>query len=667
MDNNARVKIQVDDSRVKELRNNVGELYEKFARNAREQAKDIREVNRRIEEQIRLLETRNQKASETRRRELEAEFRAGGMSRAEYNRNLKDIEGSASYARGRVADLREMLSADQALPRQQDRARELFQKLAGDVPRGNVASEIDERIRQFERQGQTDIASRAYRLRTRYDQGFITRDQFSRESASLRTDRQENALLVRLLREIADNTKNEAKNSAEELVKRLGVSSRADAATWIERLEGKTTGSIEDVIRRQEAASILKSRFGGGGGDNTGNVSTIGTIGSMLSPRNILSTASQFAPSLLALAIGKMYWHGSERVSEVTTGARDLAAINNGMNLDDLWSMSLDRGKRGVNLGLSGGAFLAARLNYQRSTGRLISADEAIGNLAQQRALGIDDSQYNQMLALGRFNRGRSAQGAVSALERTAERRFGNLALLPELLSTYQGAVQNILNVRGDFNQDAVAGVINGLSVGTGAQGAQLNRMVSGLQSIGKTGNPLGNAMAYRVARMVNPDIDVWGASKLIEDPLSNTEFLKAYLQQIQKSSGGGSGAKFLAKALLPSLSFDDIDKLFGAKGDRDFEKIIGEVKTGGGQNYESRAGELTSNLEKFTADLELIKDEAIDLAKTTIEAIRTEIEARQKMAEKYEEMLDKADNIADKLVAGLNVANLMNPYSLQK
>lgn len=61
MDNNARVKIQVDDSRVKELRQSAAELYDKFAKNAREQAKDLRDVNRHISEQIRLLETRNQK------------------------------------------------------------------------------------------------------------------------------------------------------------------------------------------------------------------------------------------------------------------------------------------------------------------------------------------------------------------------------------------------------------------------------------------------------------------------------------------------------------------------------------------------------------------------------------------------------------------------------
>ena len=63
MDNNARVKIQVDDSRVKELRQSAAELYDKFAKNAREQAKDLRDVNRHISEQIRLLETRNQKAN----------------------------------------------------------------------------------------------------------------------------------------------------------------------------------------------------------------------------------------------------------------------------------------------------------------------------------------------------------------------------------------------------------------------------------------------------------------------------------------------------------------------------------------------------------------------------------------------------------------------------
>jgi hypothetical protein len=658
MDNNARVRIQVDDSKIRALKQSAAELYTKLSEQAKAQARDLRDANRYIEEQIRLIERRNEAATRSRRAEIEYDKRTGRLAGRSYESAVRGIDQRAFADQERVRALRGLMDIEFG-PRA--RAMEQF----GDISRtaalggGNVSGGIEEGIRRREIASRRAFAMQENQLRSRYEQGYLTRDQYGRGLRDLRAEQRQDALLVKLLREIADNTKNDARKSAEELVKRLGVRSREDATRWIADLEGKRTGTAADIMRRQEAASILRERYGVG----TSTRGDGGGILSMLSGGGIRGAISTFAPSMLALAVAKLAWNGVQRVGEIQSSGRDIAAMNPGLDLNDVWSMSLDRGRRGVALGLSGIDFLRYRAGYQRASGRLISADEALGNFAQQRALGLSDEQYNQMLALGRFNRGRSAQGAISALENTTMRRFGNLSLLPEIIETYQRAAQNILNVRGDFNQNAVAGVIQGLSVGTGAQGAQLNRIVGGLQNIGNNGNPLAMAMAYRAARLTNPNIDVWGASKLIEDPLSNTDFLRTYLQQIQQGAGGGSSAKFLAKAILPGLSFDDIDKLFGARGDRDFDKIIGEIRTGRRKDYEPRAKDLTTTYEKFVSDLELVKDEAIDTAKKISEGARTEAEARQRMAKKFEDLLDRADNTIDKINYSLNLYNMMNPY----
>lgn len=657
MDNNARVRIQVDDSKIRALKQSAAELYAKLSDQAKAQARDLRDANRYIEEQIRLIERRNEAAARSRRAEIEYDKRTGRLVGRSYEAAVRGIDQRAFTDQERVRALRGLMDIEFGPGA---RAMEQF----GDISRaaalggGNVSGGIEEGIRRREIASRRAFAMQENQLRSRYEQGYLTRDQYGRELRDLMAEQRQNGFLVKLLREIADNTKNDARKSAEELVKRLEVRSREDATRWIADLEGKRTGTATDIMRRQGAASILRERY---------NVGTVGRdsdgLLSMLTSGGIRGAISTFSPSMLALAAAKLVWSGTRRVGEVQASGRDIAAMNPGLDLDDVWSMSLDRGRRGVALGLSGADFLRYRAGYQRASGRLISADEAIGNFAQQRALGLSDEQYNQMLALGRFNRGRSAQGAISALENITMRRFGNLSLLPEIIETYQRAAQNILNVRGDFNQNAVAGVIQGLSVGTGAQGAQLNRIVGGLQNIGNNGNPLAMAMAYRAARLTNPNIDVWGASKLIEDPLSNTDFLRTYLQQIQQGAGGGSSAKFLAKAILPGLSFDDIDKLFGARGDRDFDKIIGEIRTGRRKDYEPRAKDLTTTYEKFVSDLELVKDEAIDTAKKISEGARTEAEARQRMAKKFEDLLDRADNTIDKINYSLNLYNMMNPY----
>lgn len=666
MDNNARVKIQVDDSRVKELRQSAAELYDKFAKNAREQAKDLRDVNRHISEQIRLLETRNQKANALRRQELEAEFKGGAISAREYKSNLKGLEANRAYYTAQVRGLREILESDMSPSK---RARELYSEMASGAlgSGGDISSNINEKIRQFERQSRIDQTQRAFQLRSRYDQGYLSREQYRSGLRSIQADRQGDALLIKLLREIADNTKNDAKNSAEELVRRLGITSKDDAAKWIARLEGKRTGDAQDIIRRQEAANILKQQFNvemtpqGGGG-------MIGMLGSLGGgARGILS---KLGPVGVALALaGGLGWGAMKRYSSVTSGSRDLAAIN-GWDLSDLWNASLERGEGGLSLGMSSEEFLSRRLAYQRATGRRYSAQATISNFAQQRALGIDNGLYDQMLSIGRFGRGGTSQGAISAIARITQRQFGNLALLPELLNTYQSAAQSVLSSRGDFNQNTIAGVIGGLSQ-SGIQGPQLNRVVSGLQNIGNNQNPLARGLAYRAAAMVNPNASTWDLGMMIENPLNNTQFLKQYLSQASGLSGGNEvSAKYLLKGLT-GLSHADTEALYKAYISGDLEGGLDRIRTTGGGGYEERARNLTSPDEKFNAYKQYGEDFLINVAKeigqSIVSAMQTEIEAREDQVRKIDEVIEKADNVVTKAFMGVTRANLDNPYIFSK
>lgn len=666
MDNNARVKIQVDDSRVKELRQSAAELYDKFAKNAREQAKDLRDVNRHISEQIRLLETRNQKANALRRQELEAKFKGGAISAREYKSNLKRLEANRAYYTAQVRGLREILESDMSPSK---RARELYSEMASGAlgSGGDISLNINEKIRQFERQSRIDQTQRAFQLRSRYDQGYLSREQYRSGLRSIQADRQGDALLIKLLREIADNTKNDAKNSAEELVRRLGITSKDDAAKWIARLEGKRTGGAGDIIRRQEAANILRQQFNvemtrqGGGG-------MIGLLGNLRG--GIKGALSALGPVGVGLALaGGLGWGAMKRYSSVTSGSRDLAAIN-GWDLSDLWNASLERGEGGLSLGMSSEEFLSRRLAYQRATGRRYSAQATISNFAQQRALGIDNRLYDQMLSTGRFGRGGTSQGAISAIARITQRQFGNLALLPELLNTYQSAAQSVLSSRGDFNQNTIAGVIGGLSQ-SGIQGPQLNRVVSGLQNIGNNQNPLARGLAYRAAAMVNPNASTWDLGMMIENPLNNTQFLKQYLSQASGLSGGNEvSAKYLLKGLT-GLSHADTEALYKAYISGDLEGGLDRIRTTGGGGYEERARNLTSPDEKFNAYKQYGEDFLINVAKeigqSIVSAMQTEIEAREDQVRKIDEVIEKADNVVTKALMGVTRANLDNPYIFSK
>lgn len=666
MDNNARVRIQVDDSKIRALKQSAAELYTKLSDQARAQARDLRDANRYIEEQIRLIERRNEAATRSRRAEIEYDKRTGRLVGRSYEAAVRGIDQRTFADQERVRALRGLMDIEFG-PRA--RAMEQF----GDISRtaalggGNVSGGIEEGIRRREIASRRAFAMQENQLRSRYEQGYLTRDQYGRGLRDLRAEQRQDALLVKLLREIADNTKNDSKNSAEELVRRLGITSKDDAAKWIARLEGKRTGGAQDIIRRQEAANILRQQFNvemtrqDGGG-------MIGLLGNLRG--GIKGALSALGPVGVGLALaGGLGWGAMKRYSSVTSGSRDLAAIN-GWDLSDLWNASLERGEGGLSLGVSSEEFLSRRLAYQRATGRRYSARATISNFAQQRALGIDNGLYDQMLSTGRFGRGGTSQGAISAIARITQRQFGNLALLPELLNTYQSAAQSVLSSRGDFNQNTIAGVIGGLSQ-SGIQGPQLNRVVSGLQNIGNNQNPLARGLAYRAAAMVNPNASTWDLGMMIENPLNNTQFLKQYLSQASGLSGGNEvSAKYLLKGLT-GLSHADTEALYKAYISGDLEGGLDRIRTTGGGGYEERARNLTSPDEKFNAYKQYGEDFLINVAKeigqSIVSAMQTEIEAREDQVRKIDEVIEKADNVVTKAFMGVTRANLDNPYIFSK
>ena len=177
----------------------------------------------------------------------------------------------------------------------------------------------------------------------------MTRQQYGSELRSLQTDKQNDALLVKLLREIADNTKNDAKNSAEELVRRLGISSKSDASKWIENLEGKRTGSATDILRRQEAANIIRQQYGFGGSTGGGLLGeSLNGLPSMIFGGlgggfggGLLNTLGRFGTAALPAALTVGTGLGVfNRYSNTVEAGRDVSVVNGG-SLRDVWDMSL--------------------------------------------------------------------------------------------------------------------------------------------------------------------------------------------------------------------------------------------------------------------------------------------------------------------------------------
>lgn len=629
MDNNARVRIQVDDSKIRALKQSAAELYTKLSEQAKAQARDLRDANRYIEEQIRLIERRNDAATRSRRAEIEYDKRTGRLVGRSYEAAVRGIDQRTFADQERVRSLRGLMDIEFGPGA---RAMEQF----GDISRaaalggGNVSGGIEEGIRRREIASRRAFAMQENQLRSRYEQGYLTRDQYWRGLRDLRSEQRQDALLVKLLREIADNTKNDARKSAEELVKRLGVRSREDATRWIADLEGKRTGTATDIMRRQEAASILRQTFnigGGRGGFGLGGVLTSGA-GMLAGQGGFLgSTLARFGPAGLTLAaiIGAGTW-GFNRYQTQQAQARDIA-VYNGLTLSQARSLGTGWNKQAQSLGLTSEEFLSRIAGYERSAGRWYSPQQVMNMFGQQRALGLSDDQYNQMLRLGRQTRGGSIPGLIDVFADQVKRQYGGLTRLPDALEYFTSAAQNVLGVKGTVDQNAVAGIISQL-MSTGIQGSQMNRILGGIQNIGSNQNPLAQGLAFRAASMIKPNASTWDLMRMIESPLDNIPFLREYLKQGRQLSGGDiNQEKFLLKGVT-GLSVNDTQALYeallGGGSEADIKRRVRSLGTGygGGESNLSRAKDLTTMMEELKSTWDKMKDEIVDGMEKVVNAV---------------------------------------------
>ena len=148
----------------------------------------------------------------------------------------------------------------------------------------------------------------------------------------------------------------------------------------------------------------------------------------------------------------------------------------------------------------------------------------------------------------------------------------------------------------------------------------------------------------------MNPNATTWEAGKMIENPLGNTEFLKQYLQQIQQTTGGGDRAKFLAKSLL-GLSSDDIDRLFGAKGDRDFDSVLKGINTSRSGDYRDRASQLTTARETLGASWDQIQDDFIAAVQSVATTVSQTVKEMQENNLRYLEKMNEVQAVNQKVL----------------
>lgn len=124
---NPRVKFEVDDSKLQELRESAKQLFEDIRRDTLSQAKDIQSVNTEIEKQIKLINQRNRETYASQMNLIRQKRESGEITPQEARQQRTAAKESSSIDKAQLQILREI--ADATKSQAEKSADELIKKL----------------------------------------------------------------------------------------------------------------------------------------------------------------------------------------------------------------------------------------------------------------------------------------------------------------------------------------------------------------------------------------------------------------------------------------------------------------------------------------------------------------------------------------------------------
>lgn len=668
MSNNARVRIEVDDSAIKLLQQNATALYRELSEQAKAQNKDIQAISKSIDEQIKLIAQRNLQLSREANSKLAQDLGSGLIDRETFNRRVARNANDYRLRTKSLNEVREMYMRDFGYSNMiREDAAALFDQFKKGHTGGDFNEYISRRIADYNRNSKQLYLDRVAGAKDSFMAGEITRSEYRDRLNSASLERKHDDAIYRVLKEIAENTKNSTKNiSTDDFIRRMRINSASDARRWLGMLGRESSDPTVNARRSAAAAEIRKQWFGGAGAANQGGSGFFRRLPGMaygelaggggLINRGINAFSSIGPMGWSIAAMGALGVGAFMRYQNQFESARDWAVMRNGdidSTLKEGWSWKTPA----INVGMKSEDYFRLGALYSRGAGRNLSSDQVIASFAQQRALGLTEGEYSQFLSYGKYSNNRS-QNVLSAIEDITKKRYGDLTRLSDIMSTYSGAADRMLSVTGSVDTGSLLGVINGLVSGVGVQGNQLNRITSSFQGMSSNQNPAAQGIMRRAALKVNPNATPWEIKKMLENPLAYPELINNTLNLTDELGGGGDFSKFLLQSMLPGTSTDDIDKLYNARGSSGFNTLLKRMSVSG-KSYEGRAEALTSTKEQFGAGWDAFKNIIVDLL---TDASKAAAEINEKNATIYgqaaEKMLESAEaqeKAGDKFSAAVN------------
>ena len=479
---------------------------------------------------------------------------------------------------------------------------------------------IEDQIKATERRIQIEERFARSQIEEQREAGNLTDAQASQQHGAVTTDSRENNLLVELLREqndlIRQTSQDEIRND------RAGVQSSLRESQTLRQIapEGDPIANLRETLQNFYLGNEDgKSGTSGASDDKKGSVwKKIGrgidrTVGALAGSQNEFSAVGA-GISAISPGFGILANRLVGSADSFEKALADRARLSGS-------SIEIEAGRVGQfqsashSLGLSGGQQAAKAALMSRSFKSRISDKEAINLMAAEAVTGVGGGQINELLGVARYDegaeRGNTGVGRViGTFEKYLRSTDQNIAVLPEILSTYTQVSQDILNnISNQIDQSAIVKGITAIGQATGQTGVGLQATTGAIQGLANSKNPIIKSLLLASFAEQNPTGSLFDVQADLENPLLHREATAGAFKKLRKLTGGGEGYKQgLFSTFEGRLKRSRIREILDSGGD--FTQIADEVEAiEGGEpvtkDYLSEAPDFIGTIQQSNARLE--------------------------------------------------------------
>jgi hypothetical protein len=259
------------------------------------------------------------------------------------------------------------------------------------------------------------------------------------------------------------------------------------------------------------------------------------------------------------------------------------------------------------SMGVSRKAFLTDYYTpYSYSGGREFNADDVEGLGTAEQTRNIPRASIQSLISSGRYSTNGSSISTIASLEEYLRSTNRAIIQLPEILQTYIGTANEILQRTGKVDALGIQRTIASIGSSYGVEGQNLDRFM-GMSKLGgmASGDPIMFALQQRVLKRLYPNAGAADKLKIMQSPAAHPEYLQALVEGMKDQWGTGDLAKIRMQTVFDkmgiNLGMTDIDeKIFSNKFKlKDFKNIPTQDAN---KYYEVRGELLNKGVSSFGA-----------------------------------------------------------------